>query len=182
MCTTKRYLFLCSHPATHRFRDTMCNSPSVRGCQVRDYNVFLADPCQKCSSRGMPSVHTAFGGCQESGADDIWYIPSRCFIDVGFRTLSPFSEGDASEPPTPTSPSTRQSIDDGPLGSPQTPTKLKTSDPNICRRLLRRLTMRKLSPCCARETQYGGYEATRVEGRDNRVNGVIRDSLCESSV
>ncbi|KIW30648.1 uncharacterized protein PV07_06376 [Cladophialophora immunda] len=121
-------------------------------------------------------------GEQELGIDDIWYVPSRCFIDVGFRTIDPFSKEQVSEPPTPTSPSTRHSIDDDPLAPPLTPTKIKISDPNICRRLLHRLTMKKVSPCCARETQYGGYEATRIEGRDHRVNGVISDSLCESSL
>ncbi|KIX93307.1 uncharacterized protein Z520_10950 [Fonsecaea multimorphosa CBS 102226] len=180
MCTTKRYLFLCCHPATHRFRNTLCDSPSVRGCQVRDFNIILGHPCKKCSDHGLASMHMDLGAEQESGADDVWYIPTRCFVDAGFRTLDPFKKAETSEPSTPTSQSTRHSVDEDPLTPPLTPTKIKASDPNFCRRLLRRLTLKKLSPCCTLETQYGGYEATRIEGLDNRVDGVIRDSFCES--
>lgn len=178
MCTTRRYLFLCSHPATHRFRNETCESPSVRSCQIRDYNVYLRHPCQKCRSRGMASMYT---GEQEPEYSDIWHIPSRCFVDVGFQKLDPFKKDDDADPAGSSPSPLRQSIDQDPLEPPLSPTKIKGSDINICRRFLRRLTMRKPSPCCAHETQSGAYEATRVEGRDNRIDGVI-PARCESPV
>ena len=178
MCTTRRYLFLCSHPATHRFRNELCQSPSVRGCQIRDYNVFLRYPCQKCRNCGMAPVLSGLGNDQEPQYDDIWQIPSRCFVDVGFRKLHPFGE-EASELASSTS-SPRQSIDEDPLAPPLSPTKCK-SDANICKKLLRRLTMRKPSPCCATEAHRGAFQATRIEGRDYRVDGFI-PARCNSPI
>jgi len=177
MCTTRRYLFLCSHPATHRFRNEICDLPGVRGCRVRDYNVRLRHPCSKCRNRGMASVYT---GEQEPEYDDTWHIPSRCFVNVGFQKLDPFRV-DSIEPSTATATSPRPSIDEDPLALPLTPTRTKNAKQNICRRLLRRFSPRKTSPCCVGEAQNGAIEATRIEGREYRVNGVI-PARCESPV
>ena len=178
MCTTRRYHFLCSHPATHRFRNEVCESPSVRGCLVKDFTVYLRHPCQKCRNRGMASMHT---GEQEPEYGDVWHIPSRCFVDVGFRKLDPFREEENSEPESSTAFTPRESIDQDPLTPPLTPTKTRDAELNLCWRLLRRLTMRKPSPCCVSERSRGALEATRIEGRDYRVDGVI-PARCESPV
>ncbi len=177
MCTTRRYLFLCSHPATHRFRNELCDAPGVRGCQIRDYNVYLRHPCEKCRNRGTASMYT---GEQEPDYEDEWHIPSRCFFDVGFQTLNPFAK-ESPESASSASSSTRQSIDEDPIAPPHSPVQTKTGEPNICQKLLRRLTLRKPSPCCASQAQKGPHEATRVEGRDDRVDGVIL-ARCESPV
>jgi hypothetical protein len=117
-------------------------------------------------------------GGQEPSYSDVWHIPSRCFVDVGFQKLDPFKE-EISEPTPSTPPLSRQSIDEDPLAQPLTPRRTEISEPNICRKLLRRLTLRRPAPCCASQTQEGPYEATRIEGRDYRVNGVI-PARCES--
>ncbi|OCT46483.1 hypothetical protein CLCR_02164 [Cladophialophora carrionii] len=117
-------------------------------------------------------------GEQEPKYGDIWHIPSRCFVDVGFQKLDPFKK-EESEPTSAALPSPRQSIDEDPLAPPPTPSKTNGSESNICRKLLRRLTLRKPAPCCISQTQEGPYEATRIEGRDYRVNGVI-PARCES--
>jgi hypothetical protein len=171
MCTTRRYLFLCSHPATHRFRNEICESPSVRGCRVQDYHVYLRQPCVKCQQRGMASVYT---GEKEPIYEDLWHIPPRCFVDIGFQKLDPFEvNGTMSETSSVTSMCVRQSIDQDPLERPLTPTKVKNIQSNICRRFLRRLTLRKPSPCCISESINGGIEATRIEGRHYRIDGLI---------
>jgi hypothetical protein len=179
MCTTRRYYFVCSHPATYRFRNHLCDCPSVRGCKVRDYNVYLCHPCQKCRNIGMPSIYTCG---DEPKHTDVWHIPSRCFVDVGFRSINPFrEEDDDSKPGSSTALSRRQSTDEGPLTPPAIPTKAVPAESNVCWRLLRRLTVRKPTPCCAIETLRGALEATRIEGRDCRVAGVI-PARCESPV
>lgn len=174
MCTTRRYLFLCSHPATHRFRNTLCESPSVRGCKVHDFNVYLRCPCKKCANRGMPSVHMP---TPEIAFNDTWHIPSRCFVDVGYRTLNPFHEDKSSEPCTPISP-IEPPIPQQVLTPPVTPVK---DDKNVYKRLIRRLTLRKKAgPCCAKEAQAGAFLAVRLEGREQRMYGRIQEDRCES--
>ena len=148
---------------------------------VGQYNVYLRHPCQKCKKSGIASVGAGFGVDRSPEYDDTWHIPSRCFVDVGFQKLDPFGKGEVSEPSTPTSASIRSSLDEDPLALPLSPTKARNADANICRKLLRRLTMRKPSPCCATEAQRGGYQATRIEGRDYRVDGFI-PGRCQSPV
>lgn len=178
MCTTRRYHFLCSHPATHRFRDTVCESSSLRGCQVRDYDVYLQHPCQKCSKRGMASVRPGFAN-QECAFEDTWYVPRRCFVDVGFHNLNPFDEEKPPEPPSTLASPVEQVVDQCPL-TPPLPAPVPDDGPNLCQRLIRRLTKKKPSPCCAREARYGAYEAVRIKGRDHRVGGAMRENRCES--
>ena len=180
MCTTRRYLFLCSHPATHRFRNAVCASPSVRGCRIQDYNVYLRHPCKKCATRGMALTYTDAGD-QQFAFDDEWHIPSRCFVNIGFRTLDPFNEDKASEPPTPTSPVEPPTTENLVSTLPLT-IDASDNDRNLCKRLFRRLTKKKPSPCCAREAQFGAYEAVRLEEREHRLGGRIRDNRCESPI
>jgi len=48
------------------------------------------------------------------------------------------------------------------------------------RRIIRRLTKKKPSPCCAKETLFGAYLAVRLEEREQRINGRIKEDRCES--
>jgi len=172
MCTTRQYLFLCSHPATHRFRNAVCDAPSVWGCRIHDFNVYLRLPCTKCADRGMPAMY----GQHDFAFDDQWHIPSRCFIDVGFQTLNPFDESGrrrASWTMSSEDPST-------PPLTPLSPVPPKHHQDRY-KRLISLLTnSKKPSPCCARETRRGAVLATRSEDEDDRPGGRIIENRCES--
>lgn len=176
MCTTKRYVFLCQHPATHRFRDTVCDSPSVRGCVVRDFNIQLTYPCKKCFNRGIGAMHVRIP--DPAFDDDVWHVPSRCFFDVGYRTLNPFQEGRSPDSCRPTSPAEPPIPENGhSLIQAQI-----EEDSSVCKRLIRRLTLKRKaeSPCCARDSQGSPFLATRIEGSEQRIRGRIMEDRCES--
>lgn len=188
MCTTRRYLYLCCHPATNRFRNTACDNHSGRGCRPRDFNVYLAYPCRECCKNGMQSVDTGVDKT-DFVFSDTWYIPSRCFIDSGFRTLDPFQDEPMSSlPSTPVitsvvdPPSRPGSCIAPPETTPPfTPFWLK-DELSLYRKLFRRVTKRKqaLSTCCAREKRNGPVQRTRLEGRDFRRAGKIVENRCEA--
>ncbi|KAJ4505911.1 hypothetical protein HRR83_008426 [Exophiala dermatitidis] len=182
MCTTRRYFFLCCHPATHRFRNTVCADPDVRGCVVHDYNVYLRQPCKKCANQGWPATCTA-GAEQPFAFDDTWYIPSRCFVDVGFRTLNPFASNDgvdvASTLPLPIEPATEQGTTPSEQGmTPPEPPSRRSR--RLREMMIQRLAMRRLADCCAKETRAGAYEAVRIESRDHRNHGTLPGNRCDS--
>lgn len=177
MCITRRYLFICRHPASHRFRNALCDSAGTRGCNIMDYNYLLQNPCKKCARSGVHGRVLANGLVEDEHAFEIdWHVPTRCFIDVGFRSLNPFEEDRnkvaekeeelASENEEP----------------PRSQMSQDQEQHNMCMRILRRLTRRRASPCCLREAQRGAYESCRLESRPNRINGFIKDDHCESIV
>lgn len=181
MCTTVQYLFSCGHPAAHRFRNEACAVSRTRICHIKDTDSWLKFPCRRC-----------FLICQANGAkvktaedavhapyNEIWHIPRRCFVDVGFRILEPFRE-DKSEPVSPTSPSPT-------ILSPTTEKSAPTwahfprDDRNKCAKLLSKvMRFRKISPCCEERARRGAFPAVRLEGRENRVGGRVMDDHCES--
>ena len=110
---------------------------------------------------------------------DEWQIPSRCFVDIGFRTLNPFNEEKTSEARSPISPVKTPTPDYPVLISLLSPVA-SSNDRNLCKRLFRRPTTKRPNPCCARGPQFGAYEAVRIEGLDNRIGGAIRDNRSES--
>lgn len=113
-----------------------------------------------------------------------WHMPSRCFVDAGFRTLDPFGSGVSQEDlAEPLLRSHRAEI--SPLGG-----HMQTVANSETVQIQQRGTWKfaegndigPLSLCCQRETRNGAYHATRVEGLDERVNGRIVDSFCRSSL
>lgn len=194
MCTTTRYFFICSHPATYRFRNELCEFSGIRGCQVTDYNHFLRVPCRRCKQRGIQPIPAVDGSLDDPELwDNVWYVPRRCFIDVGFQSLNPFEDdrnkvADLEELDSSSSSAERRGEEppvlDLDLVSWPTET---TSDGvqkthNLCMKILRRLTRRKASPCCMRESENGAFETCRLECRSSRINGVIKEDHCESIV
>ena len=177
MCITRRYLFICRHPASHRFRNAICESAGTRGCTIKDYNYLLQSPCKKCAKSGTYQRVPGNGSVEDEQAlETEWHVPTRCFIDIGFRSLDPFEEdrnkvAEKEEELTPENeepPSSQMSQDQG--------------QPNMCMRIVRRLAKRRVSPCCKREAQKGAFETCRLESRPNRINGSIKDDYCESKV
>jgi hypothetical protein len=193
MCTTRRYIFSCSHPATHRFRNSLCSDPGARGCQVMDYNILLKYPCPKCKQRGFASDHDGWTPPKDNG--DTWYIPSRCFVNVGFRTLNPFEEkavneeeggDDESTPRTSTASTLRPSMEEEDLAPDERPSNwpmetAREKDTKTLRNLLKRMTVRKPSPCCVTEARQGAIEVCRIESRHQRIRGQI-PARCASPV
>src|SRR5271154_2991000 len=98
MCTTTQYLYICCHPATHRFRNAVCIAPNSRICRIQDGNSTLPYSCLSCAAKGysMPifNISTLEPDDGKDLFKDVWHIPSRCFVDVGFRTLDPFKTGE----------------------------------------------------------------------------------------
>lgn len=181
MCTTVQYFFSCGHPSTHRFRTETCAALNSRACRVNDTDSWLGFPCRRCTLvrlahgikiRTPPEADTL-------EYNDIWHIPSRCFVDVGFRTLDPFRD-DESQPVSPLSPAP----------TILSPTTLRTSsrwsqfgkdDRSTCAKLIARvMRFKKISPCCEDRARRGAVPAVRLEGRENRIEGRLMDDHCVS--
>jgi hypothetical protein len=194
MCTTHQVLFLCSHQATHRFRTAVCRNANRGGCGIYDETEVLSYPCKNCAA--LMSTK----GPRRSHGDDrrwrkprplptrllnaSWYVPSRCFVDVGFQTLDPFGVGVHQEDTTePQACSQRAEI--SPLGWHREIVVSKSAVETAQQgswKATRGDKMWSFSLCCHRASRRGGYEATRLEGPDERISGRIVDSFCESSL
>jgi hypothetical protein len=173
-------MFSCGHPAAHHFRNEACSLSTTRLCHIKDTDSWLRFPCRRCiivrQANGI-KVKTAEDAVHDE-YNDVWHIPSRCFVDVGFRTLDPFRE-DKLEPVSPCSPAP----------TILSPTSRSTSawshftkdDRSKCAKLLSRvMKFRKVSPCCEERQRRGAYPAVRLEGRENRIEGRVMDDHCQS--
>ncbi len=177
MCTTSQYLYNCSHPASYRFRTSMCHHPATSSCRIRDENSFLPYTCVKCAAKNRTRKGTQADERSRYSTDinimvakKTWYIPSRCFVDTGFQNLDPFGTGIEAENGGQTGPqSPLASIPGGPLIVHETSTNYRSSG-----------FPRNLSPCCFKSSTMGAYQATRLEGLDDRHRGRIMDNFCGS--
>ena len=192
MCKTIRYLYLCSHPATYRFRTALCSTPNRRKCRVRDDSLILPYACSRCEARNKTRAGRAWANltrrCRDVEAEakeQIWYVPSRCFVDVGFRTLNPFETGvDEIDPcSSPRRPPLSAGIV-SPLSELAMVAQLGMRDVAGRGRLCAMAAhdKRQPSPCCLRERKMGAFKATRLEGSEYRIRGKIIDSFCKSSL
>lgn len=194
MCTTTQVLFLCSHQATHRFRTGVCRNANRDRCSISDETEVLSYPCKGCAALTSKMGRRRGDGGErrwqmphpfpERLLNVSWYVPSRCFVDVGFQTLDPFGVGEHQEDiAEPLAYSQRAEI--SPSGGDR--------EIMVSRRPVETLQhgswkaprgneMWSLSLCCHRATRQGGYQATRLEGLDERISGRIVDSFCESSL
>ena len=180
MCTTVRYYFSCEHPATHRYRTDVCETSQLGACRIKDTNKRLRIPCGRCLIRqGIKFQIPAELQLKES--EDIWHVPTRCFVDVGFRTLDPFRE-DQSPPtsplslaPTILSPTSnkRHSV------WPHSP----NDDSGKCAKLLARvMRFKKVNPCCEERARRGAFPAVRLEELESRNGGRMMDDHCQAMV
>ena len=186
MCSTTQYLYSCSHPATHRFRNSRCPTPNSRSCRIRDGNLYLPQMCRYCLARGRskplfnllpPPYKTAPDG--QEVYNEEWHVPSRCFVDIGFRTLDPFGTGQDAGSPEQTLRVSPQKLNFDTL------TELVAMGEIDCCGQLKawpRKLRREPSPCCLKERRLGAFEATRLEGYQDRLEGRIIDSACVSIV
>jgi hypothetical protein len=177
MCTTSQYVYLCAHPASHRFRTSICRDPASTSCRIRDENAILPYTCSKCAAktrtRNGKSTGERFRQTTDVNimvAKKNWYVPSRCFIDVGFQNLNPFGT------------ETQAERDD--RGGPRSLLPPVSKVPLIVSGSSASSTIaepaRHPSPCCLRSRRIGAYQATRLEGLDDRLRGRIVDSFCGS--
>ncbi len=177
MCTTSQYLYNCSHPASYRFRTSMCHNPTSSSCRIRDQNSFLPYTCTKCATktrtrRGKQADERSRYSTDINimVAKKTWYIPSRCFVDAGFQNLDPFGTGIETENGSQAGPrSPLTSIPGGPLIVHETSNNYRSTG-----------LPRNISPCCLKSSTMGAYQATRLEGLDDRQRGRIMDSFCGS--
>jgi hypothetical protein len=189
MCSTIQYLFSCGHPATHRFRNQQCPQSMGRVCRIRDTNRLLVGECRKCIiERERRQREVSRFGAKDLALryEDTWYVPTRCFIDVGFRTLDPFNTEPPSEPASPLSPLVPLT----PLSPPSvaiTKTELAwdglptgKSDSSPIERLFPGLRKKTRSPCCNDKSLADAFQAVRLEDHDARIEGRIMDNHCES--
>lgn len=177
MCKTTQYLYLCSHSATYRFRTSICRNPAASSCRIRDENSILPYACSKCTARTRTRNGRQAGERIRQSTDiniivakNIWYIPSRCFIDTGFQSLDPFGTGSEAE-------SDDQAGSQSPL-SPISRVPL-IMDGSRANNIATRQP-RQPSPCCVKSRRMGAYQATRLEGIEDRQRGRIVDSFCGS--
>ena len=185
MCTTTQYLYSCSHQATHRFRNRKCEFPNSRICRVRDDDAYLPYMCRHCIAKGRTRPLFNFFGPMPTNEKnlyhDTWHIPSRCFVDVGFRNLDPFKTGKLDELETPkSSPSPARSAARMTF---ETLTQRAAMDEIDCCGQLKawpRKLKREPSPCCLNQRRNGAFETTRLEGCEYRIEGRIIDSGCQS--
>lgn len=160
MCATIQYIFRCDHPATGRFRNELCASPGVRGCWTHDTTTYLRYPCKKCAMQDVWMMTPV--PVDDGPYNDTWYIPSICFVDVGFRSLDPFQDDRRSVPKTSTS-----DIDESlippemviPEATPTTAPRRKS----FYKRLVDRLINKRPSPCCAEANQSGDFRDGGLE-------------------
>jgi hypothetical protein len=97
MCTTKKYLYVCECPASSEFRNDLCETPGLGRCRLVENFVFLREPCHHCIETRDELLEVPVNGadssddsCDDVDDEDVWQMPTRCFIDCGFKTLDPF--------------------------------------------------------------------------------------------
>lgn len=181
MCTTTQYFFCCGHTATHRFRNQLCSQSKGRICRIRDTNRFIEGECRKCQQDREEQRQQSRMRAPAT-FEDIWYIPTRCFVDVGFRTLDPFmGSGDMNLDPI--SPLT--------VIPPLLPLSAVSPKAESCsgalkspvERVLPRFRRHKNTrPCCEDLSLADAFQAVRLEDYDARPEGRIMDNHCESVV
>ena len=177
MCTTSQYLYICLHAASYRFRTSICRNPASASCRIRDENSFLPYACPKCAAKSRTrNGKQATERIKQQVDTSImiakltWYIPSRCFIDTGFQNLNPFGteverkSDRLADPRSPLSP-----ISKVPLTMDERSANVRGAG-----------QPRQPSPCCLKSTRTGAYQATRLEGVEDRQRGRILDSFCRS--
>lgn len=177
MCTTSQYLYICSHPASYRFRTGICRNAATSSCRIRDENSVLPYACHKCAAQSRTRGGKQTAERMRHNADvnimvakKTWYIPSRCFVDIGFQNLDPFETGIQSEsgdqagPRSPLSPISKVPLIRDGRAANNTTTALT----------------RQPSPCCLKSRRMGAYQATRLEELEDRHRGRIMDSFCGS--
>ena len=196
MCRTTQYLFNCLHPATHCFRTGLCRIVGNRKCHISDHHKLLPHPCRECAHKpqrlrtelamgNLPAGYLAMG---DEPANEIWVVPTRCFVDIGFRTLDPFGTGDV----------VSELAKSGAmaLGLGAVPRELPCDATQVAKTGNMEYDVlpckyshmevvpqkRQLSPCCLRQRRYGAFQATRLEGYEDRIRGKIVDSFCQSSL
>ena len=177
MCTTSQYLYNCLHPASYRFRTCVCRNPASSSCRVRDENSFLLYTCPKCASKSRTRNGKQASGRNKQDIDinimvakKTWHVPSRCFIDTGFRNLDPFRTQTKIEAANNAGLQSPQStISKAPLIMDGSNTNARNAE-----------QLRQPSPCCLKSGRLGAYQATRLEGIEDRQRGRIMDSLCGS--
>jgi hypothetical protein len=194
MCTTNQVIYVCSHPATHRFRTGVCRNATHRRCTIHDETEVLSYPCMDCaallskkrrrSGDGRDRPWEMQGPPSKRLLSATWHVPSRCFVDVGFQTLDPFGVGLHKEAPAETLVRS-QTAEISPFGTHMelVPSRNPVQVEQCGRWKLARSNEKwPLSHCCQMETRDGAYESTRLEGPAERLNGRIADSFCESSM
>ena len=195
MCTTNQIVFKCSHRATYRYRTSVCQTASRRKCYIWDQTSVLPFPCRncvvpdrqnrrRCGGGGLKESSQQEGGLPYRLLDETWHVPSRCFVDVGFKTLDPFGMGEDRKNATETAvPSQRAEISPFrmhvELVASRSPVRTDQSGSWKCARGIEKW---RLSSCCLQETRNGAYQATRLEDWGDRLRGMIADSFCESRV
>lgn len=106
MCTTSQFFFVCNHAATDQFRDGVCTRPDVPDCYREPPNIImLPNLCVGCKHKfdslprsrqddilqGELGKRFDWAYANEQPMNQIWQIPSRCFIDPGFQRHDPFA-------------------------------------------------------------------------------------------
>ena len=195
MCTTNQVVFKCSHRATHRYRTNVCQTANRRECWIWDQTSVFPFPCRDCVVPDRQKRRRCGGGgCNESSQqegrlpdrllDEMWHVPSRCFVDVGFKTLDPFGVGNDRKNVDGTAVQS-QRAELSPFG---THVELVASGSPVQTdqigswKCARGIEEWRLSSCCLQETRNGAYQATRLEDRGDRPRGIIADSFCGSRV
>src|SRR5271170_89636 len=194
MCTTNQVLFVCSHQATHRFRTGVCWQANRGRCKIYDATEILSFPCMDCAAivnnkrrkrgDGRGGSFPQKGPLPNRLLHTTWHVPSRCFVDVGFQTLDPFSVRDDQENPAETV-GRSQRVEFLPARMPM---ELVANQSPVLTDKRGRWRVSKgnqnwqLNSCCLRKTREGAYQATRLEDREERINGRIMDSFCESGL
>jgi len=185
MCITVQYFFCCGHPATHRFRNQLCQQSEGRSCRIRDTNKFLEGQCRRCAQDYEKQKRRQQSRVRDPKVfEDTWYIPARCFVDIGYRTLDPFrAEADIDlvsllttiSPSLPVSPVTPKTGSVwGALPS------LKAEKGPVARIFPVFRRHKKASPCCDEISVADAFQAVRLEDYNARVEGRITDNHCES--
>jgi hypothetical protein len=194
MCTTNQVLFVCSHQATHRFRTGVCRQANCGRCKIYDATEILSFPCMDCAAILNDKRRKCGDGhdrpFQEQGRmphrllNTTWHVPSRCFVDAGFQTLNPFGvpeyRKNASQSPT-----QLRRAEFSPSGMHMELVANRSpvlTDECGRGRVSKRNQNWPLGSCCLREAREGAYQATRLEGWEDRINGRIMDSCCESEL
>jgi hypothetical protein len=194
MCTTNQVLFVCSHQATHRFRTSVCRQANRGRCKIYDATEILSFPCMDCAAIVKDKRRKCGDGRHRPFQEECplpngllnttWHVPSRCFVDAGFQTLDPFGVPEDRENAAQTlvRPHTAEFSPSGMhMGLVANRSPVLT-DKRGRWRVSKGNQNWQLSSCCLRETREGAYEATRLEGREERINGRIIDSFCESGL
>jgi hypothetical protein len=177
MCITSQYLYICLHPASYRFRTSICRNPASSSCRIRDENSALPYACPKCAVKlRIQKRKQATEQIQRNTdinimvAKKTWYIPSRCFIDTGFQNLDPFGTEVKTES------TEHSSLRSPPSPIPKVPLIVDERYVNVWDAK----PPRQPSPCCLKSARVGAYQATRLEGIEDRQRGRIMDSFCGS--